>query len=133
VKKRVILFAAAAAVLLGLLLVRSLLPGRAARVPFDAERWCNLGPIDFGDLRLAMAQDLVSSKRLVGMHRAEVRALLCEPTYHEEHSGDWGYELYEEHRGGNIDPTDGEDLVVKFDSDDRAIEARNRIWHSGDR
>jgi hypothetical protein len=96
---------------------------------FESEQWRNLNPIDSGDVRLGMAQDLLEHKSLVGKRRAEVLTLLGDPMYAAESSGDLRYELVEEHRGGNIDPTDVDDLVITFDEDGRVREAHHEWWH----
>lgn len=96
--------------------------------PFDAVWWRTHGPIDFGDERVAMARDLVAARKLVGKPRGEVLALLGEPTWRDAGSSTLWYELAEAHRGGNIDPTDIDELVVRFDDADRAIDARHEVW-----
>jgi hypothetical protein len=100
------------------------------RVPFDGEQW-RLGPIDNGEQRRGMARDLIATKKLIGMKSQEILQLLGEPTYRDKRSGELGYELNEEHRDGNIDPTTVEHLVISF-TDDRASEAHYSIWRDTD-
>ncbi|HZS39087.1 MAG TPA: hypothetical protein VFF06_19785 [Polyangia bacterium] len=103
-----------------------------ARVAFDGDAWRTLGPIDSSDLRLGMARDLLASGALDGLTRAEVLARLGEPTYRDARSGELGYELNEEHRGGNIDPSATEYLVVRFGDDGRVSRAEHVEWRDGE-
>src|SRR5436309_298174 len=102
-------------------------------VPFDSEKWRNLGPFDFGELRLAMARDLLTTKVLIGKPRTEVLSLLGNRGSGADPLGELRYELNEEHRGGNIDPTDIDYLVVGFGPDERVTEVRHEEWHDSNR
>jgi hypothetical protein len=140
VTRRILVIASAALVLFCVLVARCAWPRDAASASFedtttetfDGDWWRTHGPIDFGELRLAMARDLISTNALAGLTRAEVLKLLGAPSWRDKRTGELGYELDEAHHDGDIDPSSVEELVIAFDVDDRVANARRLAWHAGD-
>lgn len=111
------------------------LPLRVDPVPFESAAWCS-DTSGFGALRLAMLDDLLASRALIGKSRSELAVLLGGPGQKPENRGSMGvherlldWDLV--YTVGNRDLSsdrfgpsgiDFSYLVVRFDTSGRVLE-----------
>jgi hypothetical protein len=92
---------------------------------FDSEKWKQYESVD-GPERGSMAEDLLKTKKLVGLSHKQMLALLGEPSNYTDTTKTY-YELSEEY--DMIDPVSGKDLLITFNKDSVITNAEIKEWH----
>jgi hypothetical protein len=94
---------------------------------FDSVNW-NKKVDGFYSYREFMIQDVMENQLQNGMPLREVIALLGTPElYHNQKEYEINYEISVDY-GWNIDPMEGKELIIVFDSDSLVTDIRLKHW-----
>jgi hypothetical protein len=92
---------------------------------FDRTKWADLGELGGSD-KVLMAEDLIKTKKLIGLTNKQMLLLLGQPA--NDTTSTW-YDLEEEGELLSPDPVSGKDLVIKFNKDSIITHAEIQEWH----
>ncbi|HEY8782634.1 MAG TPA: hypothetical protein VIM16_13500 [Mucilaginibacter sp.] len=95
------------------------------REKFDKIKWADLGELG-GSEKVLMAEDLIKTKRLIGLTNKQMLQLLGPPA--NDTTATW-YGLEEEGEMLSPDPISGKDLIIKFNKDSVITSAEVHQWH----
>ncbi|MCR8558034.1 hypothetical protein KXD93_10290 [Mucilaginibacter sp. BJC16-A38] len=92
---------------------------------FDKDKWASYEHLNGSD-RSSMAEDLLKSRKLIGLSNRQMLQLLGPP---ENDTTETWYTLKLEFPFLSVDPESGKDLIIKFNKDSIITNAKIHEWH----
>ena len=92
---------------------------------FDRTKWTDLGDLGGSD-KVLMAEDLIKTKKLIGLTNKQMLQLLGQPA--NDTTETW-YGLEEEGEWLSPDPVSGKNLTIHFNKDSVIVKAEIQEWH----
>lgn len=100
----------------------------AGQMPFDSEKWQEEADVKLYPYRERMLEDIINNKRLAGLSRQDITALLGEPeNYSDTNENELWYVVDLEY-GMDIDPIHIKHLVLTLDADSIVQKVEVRVY-----